>query len=127
MVGKCEIQSTLYAAKKNCYRIFSMQQIAMMDKCSLHEELEGIGELADSDVNEDIGILREKWKCLNSNRYVQFWHDGSSISNHSYLLMAVNCIYDIAIHLTNEEYEMKFRKKVNVQSTIEMPEINIVA
>ena len=41
--------------------------------------------------------------------------------------MAVNCIYDIAIHLTNEEYEMKFRKKVNVQSIVEMPEIHIVA
>ena len=36
----------------------------MMDKCSLHEELERIGELTDSDV----GLLREKWKCLNSSR-----------------------------------------------------------
>ena len=84
-----------------------MEQIAMMYKCSLHEELERIGELADSDGNEDIGILREKWKCLNSNRYIQFWHDGSSISNHSHLLMAVNCIYDIAIHLTNKEIQEK--------------------
>ena len=42
-----EIQSKLYAAKKNCYRIFIMEQIAMMDKCSLREELERIGELTD--------------------------------------------------------------------------------
>ena len=98
-----EIQSKLYTAKKDCYCLFSMGEIEMMDKWSLLKELERIDEMTDSNFNEDIEVLREKIKCLNSNRYIQFWHDGSSISNHSHLLMAVNCIYVTALHVTNEE------------------------
>ena len=32
-----------------------------------------------------------------------FWHNGSSISNHSHLLRTVNTLYDKTIHMTNTE------------------------
>ena len=46
---------------------------------------------------------------------------GSSISNYSHLLMTVNTLYDKTIHMTNQEYEEKHKKKVYVQSEIEKP------
>ena len=44
----------------------------------------------------------------------------------THLLMTVNTLYDKTIHMTNEEYEVKYGKKVDVQSEIEKPDIYIL-
>ena len=50
-----------------------------------------------------------------------FWHDDSSISNHSHLLIMVSCMFDPAVYLTNDEYFEIHGKHVNVQSIVEKP------
>ena len=55
------------------------------------------------------------------------WHDGSTISNHGHVLFMVAEVYDKAIHYTDVEVFNNLGKKIDVQSTIEKPEIYILA
>ena len=86
------------------YRIFKQTEIDEMDRGDIVKELLRINECKDSDLNENTDNLRERFKFFNTNCNLQIWHDGSSISNHSHLLMAVNTLYDIAIHMTDQEF-----------------------
>ena len=58
---------------------------------------------------------------MERTRYFAFWHDGSSIGNHSHLLITVNVLYDPASFLSDEQYYIKYLK--NVQVTIEEPQL----
>jgi hypothetical protein len=55
------------------------------------------------------------------------WHDTSTISDHSYLLMMVKCLLWSCNIYTNEEYEHMYNKKINIQVEIEKPVIYILA
>ena len=94
-----------------------------MDRGEIVKELLRINECKDSDLNENIDILRERFKYTNGN--LQIWHDGSSISNHSHLLMAVNTLYDIAIHMTDQEFQKRYGKSIDAQAEIEKPDVYI--
>ena len=98
-----------------------------MDRDEIVKQLTRIDEFRKSDIYMDINTLQHRFRKFNTTRHLQIWHDGSSISNHSHLLMTVNTLYDKTIHMTNEEYEEKHRKKVDVQSEIEKPYIYILA
>ena len=56
-----------------------------------------------------------------------FWHDGPSLSNHSYILMMVAVMYDPAIHLTDLEYKEKYGININVQASVEKPHLYLLA
>ena len=53
------------------------------------------------------------------------WHDVSTICNHGHVLFTCSEVYDKAIHLTDEEVLQIFGKKLDVQETIEQPQIYI--
>ena len=86
-----------------------------------------INECKDSDFNENTDMLRERFKTFNTNRNLQIWQDGSIISNHSHLLMAVNTLYDIAIHMSDQEFQKRFGKTIDVHAEIEKPDVYILA
>ena len=67
-----------------------------------------------------------KFLKLNTSRYLQLWHDGSCISNHSHFLMVVNTLYDKAIHLTDKEFETFHGKKIDAQGEVENPDVYIL-
>ena len=57
--------------------------------------------------------LKEKWtkdrlvteiKRLHRTRHYVCWHDGSSVSNRSHLLVMMGCVYDPALYYTDKEY-----------------------
>ena len=98
-----------------------------MDREELVKELTRIDEFSKSDIYMDINTLQQRFRKFNTTSNLQFWHDGSSISNHSHLLMTVNTLCDQTIHMTDQEYEEKHKKKVDVQSEIEKPYIYILA
>lgn len=58
---------------------------------------------------------------------MKMWHDGSSLAGHSHILMMVSPLYDKAVYLTNDEYFLKYKKKVNIQSVVEKPYLYILA
>jgi hypothetical protein len=47
------------------------------------------------------------------------WHDLSTVANHSHLVFMVSCLYDPAIHYTNEEYLKMTNIKEDVQTRVE--------
>jgi len=46
----------------------------------------------------------QELKVLNRSRNLSFWHDASTVSNHSHILMMVTCLYDKAIFYNDAEY-----------------------
>ena len=66
-------------------------------------------------------------KQYQRTRYLMLWHDGSSVANHSHLMMMVSCIYDTCSFLTDEEYQKTFGRNVNIQSIVEKAFMYILA
>ena len=63
---------------------------------------------------------------MERTRYFAFWHDGSTIGNHSHLLIIVNVLYGTASFLSDKEYQLKYKKYLNVQVTIEEPQLYLL-
>ena len=85
---------------------------ASITREQLAKELERINEkinCSKMDMQQSITYL----KRLNRQRHISFWHDGSTVSNHSHLLMMVSCLYDTAIYLTDSEYLKQCGKIIN--------------
>ena len=71
--------------------------------------------------------LSNKITAIKQTRNLMFWHDGSTISNHSHLMIMVACMFDPAVHLTDQEYFNLYGKHTNFQSVIEKPYLSILA
>ena len=52
-------------------------------------------------------------------RHLTFWHDESSFSSHSHVLIVVSCIDDTAVFVTDEEYFKLEDSLINIQAGIE--------
>lgn len=74
--------------------------------------------------HEELGLIRNSE--LNSVRYLKIWHDHLSIAGHGHFLVLVSVLYDSNFYLTTEEVEKNTGKVVDVQSTVEIPEIHIL-
>ena len=102
------------------FRLFTEKEYDEMSEETICNELKRINEFTNE--KEGREKLLDHLKSFQQHRNLQFWHDGSCVSNHSHVMMMINSLYDKAIYLTNEEYFMKYNKKVDVQSEIETPE-----
>ena len=80
-------------------------------------QLEKLGEKTVGTPDE----LKAQLKSMNRTRHLKIWHDHSTISGHSHLLVTVACVYDPAFYHTPEEVGGK-----DVQTIIERPEIHIL-
>ena len=58
--------------------------------------------------------LSSKLKQLERTRHLMFWHDCSTISNHSHFLVMVGTMYDPAVHYTNQEYYDLFNINIDI-------------
>ena len=76
---------------------------------------------------DDKGVLKAKLKEISHTRHLKIWHDLSTVANHGHLIFMIACLYDPALFYTNNEYERKTKRKVDVQTIIESPEVYIVA
>ena len=64
---------------------------------------------------------------MERTRCFAFWYDGSTIGNHSHLLITVNVLYDPASFLSDEEYYLKYKKNINIQATTEKSQLYLLA
>jgi len=56
--------------------------------------------------------MNEKLKSLERTRNLLVWLDNSTVANSGYLVCLVTCLYDPAVFYTDDEYEVKFGRKV---------------
>ena len=94
-----------------------------MTNWDLIDELKRINEYDQLCSNDE---LKTKLK-IHRRRFLQFWQDGATISNHGHILIMVNTVYDKAIYMTNEEYILKYGYHKDVQAEVEKQEIYIFA
>ena len=80
-----------------------------------------------------MGLIRESTLEASSSgpvkekhRYLKVWHDHSSIAGHGYFLVLVSVLYDPSFFLTQQEVALKLGRDIDVQSTVEAPEIHIL-
>ena len=91
------------------------------EEFEVQRKLKNLGEFSDN--SETLDELLIKLKKMDRTRYFAFWHDVSIIGNHRHLLITGNVLYDPASFLSDEEYYLKYKKKLNVQATIEEPQL----
>ena len=109
-------------------RLHTDDEITNFDKTTL---LDFLRERKDFDLTN--GKTKNKTELENvlkkyeRTRYLMFWHDGSSISNHGHLLMMVSCMYDDGAFLTNHEYQTRSGYVTDMQSIIEKPFVYLIA
>ena len=66
-------------------------------------------------------------KNAQRNRHLTFWHDGSSLISHAYMLFTVQILYDPLVFYTNKEFcELNNLNKFDVQGRVEEPMIYIL-
>ena len=120
------IRRKLLQDHKDLHRIKNDDEVDMMLKEDVITYLKDIHEYIEEDV-DDIEKLKETLKKFQRQRHLMTWHDGSAISNHGHVLFMVAEVFDKAIHYTDEEVLRNTGNKIDVQSTIEKPEIYILA
>ena len=91
-------------------RIFPDDFYDKTPRTKIIEELQRIDAFSPSMNDLSDTVLSSKLKQLQRTRHLALWHDGSTLSNHSHLLMMVNILYDSAIFYTPEEYKQKTGK-----------------
>lgn len=92
---------------------------SLNDFCNrIHESSSHI--TASKDPRERLQKLQKTWK-------LKMWHDHSDILNHSYVSFMTCFLYDPINVLTDQEFREQHpeKKPVNVQSTVERPQLYI--
>ena len=92
------------------------------------EELRSTLENLDKSVKVGKGQanLRKHLQDITTTRYLKVWHDHSTIAGHGHFLVLVSVVYDPAFYLTTEEVREKLGRDIDVQSTVEAPEVHIL-
>ena len=71
--------------------------------------------------------LRSTLRKIQRTRTLVLWHDHGVLLGLGCILMTIHIAYDPAIFYTPQECKEKFGKPIQVQSTIERPELYILA
>ena len=109
------IRQNLYERHKLYYRVpKSDDEIEKMTKEDVIRYLTSINEDICS-VDDDVEKLKDRLKYFQRRRHLMMWHDGATICNHGHVLFTCSEVYDIAIHLTDQEALHKYGRKVDVQ------------
>ena len=106
-------------------RKMSNEELSEMSREELIEKLVQVNAVFPE--TDDKEVLKAKLKEISHTRHLKIWHDLSTVANHGHLIFMVACLYDPALFYTNEEYQRKTKRKVDVQTIIDSPEVYIVA
>lgn len=110
--------------QKKYMRLHTDDEIENMDRHTILMFLQKHKVTCSEEELTTLSKLQEKLKNLERRRYLMFWHDGSTISRNSHIMMMVSCINDEAAFITNDEYEAINGTPVNIQPHIEKMIIN---
>ena len=108
-------------------RTHTDQQLQAMSITEIIENLTKINEFTKLHEKLSTNELLEKLRHFERTRHLMFWHDGSTLSNHSHLLMMVCVMYDPAIYFTDKEFFEIHKEKINIQALVERPNLYLLA
>ena len=90
----------------------------------LQEELANLGETTNPTTST--ADLKAHLRKITTTRHFKIWHDHSTVAGHGHFLVLISAVYDPAFYLTAKEARQKLGKEIDVQSTIEAPEVHIL-
>ena len=92
---------------------------------SIIKNLQKLNEVQGSSLNLETNDLQNKLNSLERTRHLMCWHDGSTIGGHSYIVITISVMFDIATFFNDEEYFRKYGENICVQSVVEKPSLYI--
>ena len=123
-----DIRQKMFGEQRSYMRLHTDDEIASFDEKDLLNLLKA---RKDFSLEHSKSLTREELanqlKKYELTRYLLFWHDGSSVSNHSHIMMMVSCMYDDGAFVTKAKDYAKHGFHRYVQSIIEKPYVYILA
>ena len=119
-----QVRKKMLEKHESFMRNMTDEKYASLSNADLVKTLKSYREYHTDETKKD---MQNRLKSIERTRHLKLWHDQSTIANHSYLVFMVSCVYDSAVYYTNEEYNAKYHKKVDIQAAVETPEIYIIA
>ena len=115
------IRKQMYEKHKLFLRKFSDIDYETFSREKIIFELKRINEYKHDIKDHETEVLLHRLKMFHHTRHLMMWHDGSTVSNHSHILMMVKCVYDPAIFYTNKEYRAHFHQNIDINTEVEKP------
>ena len=107
-------------------RLQSDEKLEALKHEDIVKFLTRIHEYHSDDLTKSSQDLLQKMKTFQRPRNLIFWHDGSTLSSHRYILIMVATLYDDAVFMTNEEYFQLTGISTEIQPIIEKPYLYIL-
>lgn len=122
-----DIRRSMLTNQQQYMRAHTDAEFEIMSRQEVITSLKSIHEYTETDDNVTTIELVTRLKRFERTRHLMTWHDCSTIGGHSHFLIMYSTMYDPAVFYTNKEYYDKFHQHVDVQATVEQPELYIFA
>ena len=104
----------------------ALEEYASMDRADLVKGLQQLNEYNDTeDFDTQNFELATRLYSYHHTRLLLLGTDHADLLGSSYLLEVVQVVYDPALYLSDEEFEAKTGRKINVQAAVEKPFIRL--
>ena len=120
-INLLSIRNDMYHQQKKYMRLRPNKYFDTLSREEVVHQLKTINGFNSLDCDANTEVLTQRLKMYERTRYLIFWHDGSSLSSHSHILIMVSCLYDTAVFVTDEEYFKSEGSLINIQARIEKP------
>ena len=117
-----KIRKDALTRNKDLLKIKSDSYYNQLSKEELTVELHKIHEK----ISDNIDEMRNQLKKYQRQRHWLLWHDHSTLANYGHMLFCLRELYDPAIHVTRQEMLDKTGKDIDVQATVEEPQLYIL-
>ena len=105
----------------------SLDEYASLEQEVVIERLQGMNEYDSTHTEIETFELKTRCYTYDHTRLLLLGHDHADILGHSYLMEVVQVVYDVAIFLTNKEYQERFDEAIDVQARVEQPMIPLLS
>ena len=116
-----KIRKKLFKDHNTYRRLRSDKDSQKLTRKELTNELHDLGEYKPIFTEYSTIMLKELRKKLEPTRHLMFWHDGSTLTNHSHISMTDSAMYDPPVYIADQGYLKKHKKSLNVQAEVAKP------
>jgi len=117
-----DIRKEALTRNKSFLKIKDDNYYSQLNREEIISELQKIHE----EVSDDVDEMRSSLKKYQCQRHWLLWHDHSTLANYGHMLFCVRELYDPAIHFIRHEMIDKTGKDIDIQATIEEPQLYVL-
>ena len=121
------IRNDMYHQQKKYIRLRPDTYFDTISREEVIHQLKTINEFNSFDCDADTQVLEKRLHMYERTRHLIFWHDESSLSSHSHILIIESCLYDTTVFISDEEYFKSEGSLINIQPRVEKPFLCLMA